>query len=218
MKKLLLVIGICVLSLLVRAQSDITVTEVVYLNDEFDRVIDSVGDVGVCHNHNFGQIYYHIFYISIQTYDSSFFHNDQTQIFLYLKKSNDTIPFIQCDESLQKHGRCSTIWLMAPVSDEDLPCEKEFIIQDIVLSCNSIDTLWRNAFALICYEKEIDRFKTLGYNNFKAPYYSEDKVRYRMLCPYPTAFNKRWLKKMQILNGSSTPEPDYYFDEDLFEP
>lgn len=221
MRKLLFVFSIVVNSFLsVCAQSEIVVKEIVYINEEFDKVLDSLGNVHVRLNINFGQIYYHLFYISIQTNDTFFFHDETTPIFLHLMKNNDTIPFIKCDDTLRENDNDFILWFIAPLSDEDLPCEKEFIIQDIELSCNLIDSLWENAFDLLYYDNRIDKFRPLEFSNFNAPYYAEDKVKFRMLCPYPSAFDERWLKKTQILNDNSTPEfedsSDY--DNNLFEP
>ena len=218
----LVVFFISLLSVRVNAQSEITVTEVVYINDEFDRVLNCLGKSSVRLNINLGQIYYHLLYIKILTDDLSLLDNDNTPFFLLFKNSKDTIPFIICDETIQKSNNVFFVWLVAAFSDEVLPYEKEIIIEDIRLASNQIISILKDSISLLYFDKKINEYKTLEYNTFKAPYYKKDKLKYKKLCPYPTSFDERWLIKTRILDNDSTSSQGNIFvidfDDDILEP
>ena len=213
---------VSLLSVRVNAQAEITVEEVVYINDEFDRVLHSFGKPSVRLNINLGQIYYHLLYIRIQTDDLSLFDNDNTPFFLFFKNSKDTIPFIICDESVQKSNNDYFVWLVAAFSDEVIPCEKENIIKDIRQADNQIISIMKGSMCLLFFDEKMNEYKILDYNSLKAPYYKKDKLKYRKLCPYPTFFDERWLNKTHILGDDSTVIQgnvfDINFDDDFLNP
>lgn len=213
---------VSLLSVRVYAQAEITVEEVVYINDEFDRVLHSFGKPSVRLNINLGQIYYHLLYIRIQTDDLSLFDNDNTPFFLFFKNSKDTIPFIICDESIQKSNNDYFVWLVAAFSDEVIPCEKENIIKDIRQADNQIISIMKGSMYLLFFDEKMNEYKILDYNSLKAPYYKKDKLKYRKLCPYPTSFDERWLNKTRISGDDSTVIQgnvfDVDFDDDLLNP
>ena len=193
-----------------------------YINDEFDSVLHSFGKPSVRLNINLGQIYYHLLYMRIQTNDLSLFDNDNTPFFLFFKNSKDTIPFIICDESVQKSNNDYFVWLVAAFSDEVIPCEKENIIKDIRQSDNQIISIMKGSMYLLFFDEKMNEYKVLDYNSLKAPYYKKDKLKYKKLCPYPTSFDERWLIKTRILDNDSTSSQGNIFvidfDDDILEP
>lgn len=218
----LIVFIVSVLSVRVNAQAEITVKEVVYVNDEFDRVLNDIGKSSVRLNINFGQIYYHLLYMEIQTDDLSLFDNDKPTFFLLFNNSKDTIPFITCDETIQESNSVFFVWLVAAFSDEILPCDKEIIIEDIRLASNQIISILKDSISLLYFDERLNEYKILEYNTLKAPYYKKDKLKYRKLCPYPTSFDEQWLIKTRILDDDPTSSQgnifDIDFDDDIFEP
>ncbi len=211
---------VSVLSVRVNAQAAITVKEVVYVNDEFDRV-NYIGESSVRLNINLYQIYYHLLYMKIQTEDSSLLDNDKTPFFLLFNNSKDTIPFITCDETIRKSNSVSSAWLVAAFSDEVLPCDKKIIIEDIKLASNKIISILKGSISLLYFDEKTNEYEILKYNTLKAPYYEKDKLKYRKRCPYPTSFDERWLIKTQTSDDPTSPQGNIFdieFDDDIFEP
>ncbi|MCQ2265534.1 MAG: hypothetical protein MJZ46_05790 [Bacteroidales bacterium] len=168
-----------------QAQPNISVQKVVFINDQVDRTIDSVGDVELSIQEGFLQVYYYCLYFSIQTDDLSIIDKEQSPFYVRFKSHNDTIPTFFCDSIIQDLDGPAIIWVTAPFEEIYMPYDKEFIIQDIEQACNQMPSAFQETVDLMYYDILDNKYWHIECRNFSAPYYSEEKETYTQLCPFP---------------------------------
>lgn len=198
-----------------QAQPNISVQEVVFINDEVDRTIDSVGNVGLRIQTSFLQVYYYCLYFSIQTDNLSIIDKERSPFYVRFKKHNDTIPTFFCDSIIQDLDGNAIIWVIAPFDERYLPYEKEFIIQDIEQACNQMPSAFQETVDLMCFDILDNKYRHIECRNFFAPYYSEEKETYTQLCPFPKFLPD--IEKFKSKDLENFVLPEFDFDVESFD-
>jgi len=199
----------------IQAQSNVSVQKVVFINDALDRIIDSVGNVGITLRIGSFQTYYYCLYFSIQTNDMSVFDTGQSPFYVKFSKHNDTIPTYLCESINQDLDGNTLIWVIAPFDDRYLPYDKEFIVQDIEQACNQMSSAFQESVDLMYFDVLNNKYQNIVCKNFSAPYYSEEKAIYHQLCPYPLSLQD--LEKYKTKNIENLSSPEFDFGEESFD-
>lgn len=213
MEKIICLLLVFLIATSVKAQEKISVNEVVFINDEFDRIIDDEGNAGIQLNCGLWSIYDHCLYFSIQIEDSSILIEDQSPFIVKFRNCNDTVQTFMCDSFSQDFDGNYNIWLVAPFRENHLPFDRDFIIQDIVLECNQMPSALQENVELIYHDISSNEYLHLECKNFSAPYYSDEKSVYHQICEYPNDLEDLKKYKMSTKKDVTPTKIDFNMDD-----